>query len=139
MARAKGRWLCFLMALLASACGGQRREGDLLAETLDRYGHAIRWYGFERAVDFLDEERRRELAERPLVLERLRQYQVAGYRLRQPPVLEGGRAVQVVEIDLIHRHTQTLSQILDRQEWRFDPEQKRWLRSNPLPEPRSGP
>ncbi len=81
MGRAESRWLCLLVVLLASACGGQRREGDLLAETLERYGHAIRWYGFERAVDFLDEERRRELAERPLVLERLRQYQVAGYRL----------------------------------------------------------
>lgn len=124
------------MLLLLAACGGQRREEDLLAETLERYAHAIRWFGFDRAPEFLDEARRRELAEHPFPLERLRQYDVAGYRVRTPAVISEGRAVQTVEIDLVHRHTQTFGQILDHQEWRFDPERKRWLRTNPLPDPR---
>jgi hypothetical protein len=129
-------WLLGVTLLLAG-CGGQRREVDLLEETLERYAHAIRWFGFDRAPEFLDEARQRELAERPLLLERLKQYEVAGYRLRSPPVVGEGRAVQTVEIDLVHRHTQTFSQILDRQEWRFDRERMRWLRTNPLPEPRA--
>ncbi|MDW8480246.1 MAG: hypothetical protein RML12_11185 [Xanthomonadales bacterium] len=132
------RRLLVLGLLVLAGCAAERRERELLDETLERYAHAIRWHGFERAAEFLDEEGRRRLALRPLVLERLRQYQVAGYRPRSAALREGRCALQTVEIELVNRHTLAAQTVLDRQEWCLDAAGSAWRLRSALPEPQSG-
>jgi hypothetical protein len=125
-----------LIALVAmlSACPMQTRDAKLLDETLVLHAQEVRWGGFEKSLDFVDP---RLLAERPprsIDLERYRQVVISGYRSRGPAVVADGVANHVVDIEIYSRHTLATRTLVDRQVWRFDPEQKRWWLISPLPD-----
>ena len=129
-----GRISLILLAVLLAACGStQKSEADLLQATLLEYGKAMRWGEVDQVLGFMDPE---VLAANPipaLELERFRQVQIAGYRDQGPVMLDETHASQVVQIDLINRHTQQVRSVVDRQQWRLDREAKRWLLMSGLP------
>lgn len=128
--------LLALAALAAlAACGtGRKADVKLLDETLHRYASVMRWSeSMEAGVEFIDPA---VLAARPpkqVELERMRQLQVAGYREQPYAFVDDLRVRQAVQIDLVNRHTQEVRSIVDLQEWRFDPEGKRWWLMTGLP------
>lgn len=129
-----GRISLILLAALLTSCGSaQKSETDLLEATLMGYAKAMRWGDVDQAIGYIDPE---VLAANPipaLELERLRQVQIAGYREQPPMMIDETHASQVVQIELINRHTQQVRGIVDRQQWRLDREAKRWWLTSGLP------
>jgi hypothetical protein len=123
--------LVLLLGLAACAGAGSRNPRD---QMLYSYVSAIRWSEFDRAVAFIDPLVLAEDPVEPLELERLKLYQVSGYDVRTSSEPEEGKYLQVVEIRMVHRHTQEERVIIDNQEWRWDEEAGRWWLMSGLPD-----
>lgn len=120
-----------LVLLAACASAGQRSPRD---QVLYDYVSAVRWSDFDTAARFLDPQL---LARDPLTdleRERYRQFQVSGYEVKSASEPAEGEYLQVVEIRLVNRHTQTEKVLTDRQRWRWDPEARRWWLASGLPD-----
>lgn len=127
-------WLLLFVGLLV-ACGTTSKKSDveLLEATLTGYAKVMRWGEVDQAIAYIDPE---VLAVHPIAsveLERFRQIQIAGYREQPVELVDETHARQIVQIELINRHTQAVRSIIDRQEWRLDREKKRWWLSSGLP------
>lgn len=123
-----------LALLLVTACnsmGAQRNPRD---QVLFTYVSAVRWSDFEAARSFLDPEVLRSRPVTDFQMERYKQFQVAGYEVKSASEPEPGRYEQVVELRVVNRNTQVERIITDRQQWRFDPEAKRWWLVSGLPD-----
>ena len=129
------RWILLLAAMLLGAGCGSRDKADtkLLDETLRQYASTVRWGDIELALAFVDPEVLEADPVEPFELERIRQLQVAGYRERPYAFVGDLRVRQVVQIELVNKHTQEVRSTVDVQEWRFDPEAKRWWLMSGLP------
>ncbi|MCK9488818.1 MAG: hypothetical protein M0Q42_05375 [Xanthomonadales bacterium] len=125
--------LLLTVALLA-ACGGVGTEKNRMEETLYHYAGAVRWGDVEQLLAFQDPEVLSEAPPERLTLERWRQWQVTGYRARGREPQPDGSIVQYAEIDLVNRHTQQGSVLLDRERWRYDEDARRWWLMSGLPD-----
>jgi len=129
------RLLCVIATLLLAACATDKPQGDLLEQTLDSYESTLRFSGdLTQAVGFLDPE---WLAKNPipeLELERLRQVVVTGYQPGDVQMIDEMHVLQVVRMDVVNNHTQQMRSVVDRQEWRYDAEGKRWWLTSGLPD-----
>lgn len=125
--------LAFVLAL--AGCGSsQKADVKILEQTLRDYASAVRWGDDPAlALAFVDPEVLREKPVDKLELDRLRQVQVAGYRERPYAFTGELRVRQVVQIELVNRHTQQARSIVDVQDWRYDPEARRWWLVSGLP------
>lgn len=123
------------IALLLSACATDvRSKADRLEASLLGYERAVRWGNMAEAMQFLDSSSDAAMAMKPLELERWAQFDVKGYRKQSGAVVDDqGIARQVVEIELLNRHTQTPKTVLDRQEWKFDKPSGQWRLISGLP------
>jgi hypothetical protein len=128
------RSLLVLVVLLVSACSQMTRKDEkLLQLTLREYATTVRWGEFADALRFLDSGENAAKAPPSIELERWKQWRVAGYR-EQPYVLfEDGYAEQIVQIELIHQHSQSTRSIVDKQRWRYDAEKESWRLTSGLP------
>ena len=127
------------VALLGAGCGSSKKaDVKILEETLRQYASTVRWGDIEQALSFVDPAVLKADPVEPFELERMRQVQVAGYRERPYEFIGELRVRQIVQIELVNRHTQEARSAVDLQEWRFDPEAKRWWLMTGLPsfEPR---
>ncbi|GAB4172348.1 MAG: hypothetical protein Kow0020_07290 [Wenzhouxiangellaceae bacterium] len=131
------RLMLILIATTLLAGCPQKREDRLRDETVRRFEAMLRWSQFDTLQDFIHPD---WLAEHPisdLDLERLKQFKVSQYRLRQ--VLEhpdGQGFDRVGELRLYHLHTARERAIEFRERWRWDPDLKRWMLHSGLPDPR---
>ena len=125
-----------LLALALGACGAAqtKSEADLLEATLSGYADAMRWGDVEEAIGYIDPKLLEEHPISSLEIERFRQLQVAGYREQPAIMLDETHASQIVQIEVINRHTQAVRGIVDRQQWRLDREAKRWWLVSGLPQ-----
>ena len=127
--------LLLLASLLALAsCATKQHSRDLLNVALYDYQSAIRWGNFAGALDFLDPELLERKPVSTLDLQRYEQIQVTGYNVQGSGAPAEGRHQQVVEIRIINRHTQAERVLIDRQDWRYDEEQRRWWLTTGLPD-----
>jgi hypothetical protein len=120
--------------LLLAACATERGAKNLMQAALYDYSAAIRWNDFAGAATFLDPQ---SLADHPISavdMKRYEQIQVTGYYVKGSEQTSEGELRQVVEIRLVNRHTQAERSVLDRQRWRFDATQQRWLLTSGLPD-----
>ena len=131
------RYLLPLLALAATLCAGcatDQRNQSLL-NTLNAYGSTLRWGDFQTALQFVDPKVREAKPPSALDLARYQQVRVTGYDEGAGPVPDGENQVrQVVQIGLVNRNTQAERTVIDRQTWRYDPEQKRWWLMSGLPD-----
>ena len=119
---------------LLTACVGVGSQQNAMEETLFHYAAAVRWGEVEQILAFHDPE---ELAKNPpeaLELERWRQLRVTGNRSRAREPAPDGTVTQFAEIEFVNRHTQVTSALLDREQWRYDEEDKRWWLVSGLPD-----
>lgn len=119
--------------LLLVACAGTPRTSSQ-DETFYNYAGALRWSGFEQALEFVDPLHRASSPPSELDLERYRQVEVKGYQLVRAKMLSPERIEREVEISLVNRHTQR-ERVLRRTElWRLDAESGRWWLASGLPD-----
>ncbi len=123
--------LALLASLAGCATGGPDRKA--LDDTLDVYAVAIRWGELDTAIGLIDPEVRDTAGPSRLDRERLEQMQVTGYEVLRAGTI-GERYQQVVQVRLVNRHTQRERTVTDAQEWRWDPQAKRWWLRSGLPD-----
>lgn len=124
-----------LPALLLGCAGTSGSRDKALTEVLRSYAATVRWGDLTQAAAFIDPA----LADRHtlsrLDQERMAQVRVAYYRDDAGPMMIAeDRAAQVVEIGLVNIHTRVQRSVIDRQEWRWDPEARRWWLVSGLPD-----
>ncbi|MEJ8567102.1 hypothetical protein [Elongatibacter sediminis] len=127
-----------LLAVLITACVPNPVEKSR-SEAFKQYETIVRWSQWDAAVDFLSPE---YLAEHPITrldMDRLRLFRVTQYTIRSARVFDEGRAAeQVVEIRLFNTNQAVERTIMDRQEWRYNPDRERWQLHSGLPDPTQG-
>lgn len=128
--------LCALLlcATLLSACTTPKKDKDL-DTTLAGYEKVVRWAEWDAAYAFLAPE---YLAENPVTrldMDRLRLFRVSNYTIRSAtPINDGDGLLQTVEIRLFNRTQATERVVMDQQEWRYNPENERWMLHTGLPD-----
>ena len=126
-------WLLLILALafagLAPAAGEDRR----LQATLYDYHSTFRWGEMNQILTFFDRDKDAARPPTTFEVERWKQWRVVGYRAQPYVMFKGGRAEQVVEIEITNVNTQITRKIVDRQKWRYDRANKLWLLTSGLP------
>ncbi len=129
-----GALLCAVFLL--TGCASDPKSGDArkLETTLSAYHSALRWHGVEQALAMHDPEVLKEHAPTPFEIEHWKQFRIVGYR-EGTAVPDGeGRVQQRVAIELVNVNTQSVRNLVDVQEWRYDAEAKRWWLTSGLPD-----
>lgn len=124
--------LLLLFALLLGGCGtikSSSRENSL-SVVLSSFGNTLRWGDPNGVYRFLKPGSPAAEAEQ----RNLDDIRVTEYRALQPPVETSEmHAVGKARIRYVHRERQIEKTIIDEQLWEYDPEQKVWFRTNPIP------
>ena len=131
------RLCCALLALLLlSACGGNQVQ-RVGVETMDQWERLVRWSQFDALVDFIHPDYMAATPIMQLDVDRLHQFRVSEYRVRQVLYAPDGREIErVVRLRLIHVHSAQERVVDHREIWRYDPERRAWLLHSGLPDPR---
>ncbi len=122
------------LALLAAGCGTQQADRER-TETLDRFEAIVRWNQFDAITDFMHPDYLEENPVRAVDIERLHQFRVSQYRVRQ--VLRSGEDEgldRLVELRLYNRHTAREKTVDYVESWRWDELRERWMLHSGLPD-----
>ena len=133
------RWIQSLLLLvlvsLLAACASMTNQQDLLNRNQYAWSEAIRWDGFERAMNLVDPLKREEHSLTDVELARYDQVKISHYRdLGSSQNLEAGTAVRDIEIGVVNKHTMTERRVRYREEWRWDEAAKTWWITSGLPD-----
>lgn len=128
------RWILPALLALLAACGGVGTQKNAMEQTLYHYAAAVRWGEVEQILAFHDPEVLEASPPDELELERWRQLRVTGYRSRGQEPQADGSIIQFAQIEFVNKHTLTTSSLLDREQWRYDEENKRWWLTSGLPD-----
>ena len=128
--------LMLLCLLLAAACGtsSSARERQ---QAMDRWEVLVRWNQFDNLIDFIHPD---YLAENPVTnldIDRLNQFRVTEYRVRQVLVSPDSDEIErLARIRLYHVHSGRERVVDYREIWRLDDDLGVWLLHSGLPDPR---
>lgn len=134
--RMRGILTVIAVSLLLTACGGNQKQLEQQQAT-QRWEALIRWSEYDALVDMIHPE---WLAENPVEekeIERLRQFRVTEYRVRQ--VLgepDGIGFERLVQIRMYHQRSARERVIGHREVWRYDEDLERWMLHSGVPDPR---
>ncbi|HET6782772.1 MAG TPA: hypothetical protein VFH12_02965 [Pseudoxanthomonas sp.] len=117
--------LALMVAAPAGAQGKRKKSGQLEAMQT-AYATAIRWGEFEDAWQLVDPAYRDAHPMTELAFERYQQVQISGYIDKNSSVSEDGNVLRNVELRVINKHTMAERSLRYREEWRWDPEARRW-------------
>ena len=126
-----------LVVLVLAACAGGNQAQRQREQAMDLWQEMVRWSEYDGLVDMIHPEWLAEHPIRSVELERLRQFRVTEYRVRQvisDP--DGMRVERRVQIRLYHVHSARERVIQHREVWRYDETRDRWLLHSGLPDPR---
>jgi len=127
-------WTLVLLLGLASCAGGQaQRERE---QALRGWEALVRWSQYDSLVDYIHPEYLAEHPILPLDVQRLHQFRVTEYRVRQVLIDEQHNIDRLVQLRLYQIHTARERVIDHREVWRYDEERKQWLLHSGLPDPR---
>ncbi len=127
----------FMLALMVAAPAsalGKRKKGSQLDAVQTAYAAAIRWGEFEQAWEYLDPAYREAHPMTELGFERYKQIEVSGYADRGSVAGADDTVVRTIELRVINRHTMAERSQRYREQWRWDPEAKRWWMVLGLPD-----
>lgn len=134
------RWLmllllaCLLPAALPADAAGKRKQAAQLEKMQSAFSSAMRWGEIEQAWQLVDPAYRQANPLTGLALERYQQVQISGYADRNSSVAENGDVLRNIELRVINKHTMAERTLRHREEWRWDPQAKRWWLVNGLPD-----
>lgn len=126
--------LCLALWAGQADAAGSRKQARLLGQTQDAYTATIRWGEFEKAWEMVDPAYREQHPMTELEFERYRQLQISGYSDLGHGSSADGAVTRNVEVRVINRHTMAERNLRYREQWRWDPEAKRWWLANGLPD-----
>ena len=127
--------MALLAALLLAGCPVTGSQEQRQTETLQRYEALVRWSQFDALVDFMHPDWLEENPIRALDIDRLKQFQVSQYRVRQILAVADGSGVdRLVELRLYHIHTARERSVEYVESWRWDEEMERWMLHSGLPD-----
>ncbi len=127
--------LLTLVLVGLAACAIPSQKDKLMNETIEKYSVLVRWSQFDSLVDFIHPDYLEQNPVSSLDIERLRQFRVTNYRVRQVMALEDGSGFdQLVQIQLNHIHTSRERTIQHVESWRWDEDRKRWMLHSGLPD-----
>ncbi len=122
--------------LLLTGCGMGQLQDDR-QEAMDRWEALVRWNEFDALVDMIHPEWLADNPVHPVDVDRLHQFRVTEYRVRQVLVDPDGMGFErSVRIRMYHVHSARERVVDYREVWRFDEELDRWLLHSGLPDPR---
>ena len=119
---------------LLGACGTLDEKDKKRTETMDRFEAVVRWNQFDSMVDFMHPD---WLADNPvtsLEVERLHQFRVSQYSVRQVLSEPGGGFDRLVQLRLYNKHTARERVVEYVESWRWDDERGRWMLHSGLPD-----
>ena len=127
--------LALTLALGLAACSAYQHSNEdlMLDATLRSYANALRWGEIDQAVGFISPA---DLEAHPipdLEMERYRQVRIVGYQEQGVQRIDQEHARQTVSIEVVNQHTQVARNLVDHQEWRYDPVTKHWWLTSGLP------
>ncbi len=131
------RWLVAVLMLLGlAACGGNQVQ-RVGVETMDNWETLVRWSQFDALLDYIHPDFLEENPITQLDVDRLHQFRVTQYRVRQIVAAPDGLSVdRMVRIRMFHVHS-SQERVVDHLEvWRYDEERRAWLLHSGLPDPR---
>ncbi len=128
--------LVLIIAASLSACGGNQVQ-RVGMETMDQWERLVRWSQFDALIDFIHPDYLQANPVLQLDVDRLHQFRVTEYRVRQVLAASDGLEIErVARLRLIHLHS-TRERVVDHREiWRYDPELRAWLLHSGIPDPR---
>ena len=107
---------------------GERRQSELLVETLRKYEATLRWGAMQQAQSFASADLGSFSPTGNKDL-RILHYEV----IQGPTQLSEEKAVQAVLIQYVRESSQSVKELLDQQVWIYDEENETWTRQSPLP------
>lgn len=127
------------LALLLAGCPVQNKQSMRQTETLDRFEALVRWSQFDALVDFMHPDWLEENPVSALDVDRLKQFQVSQYRVRQIVATEDESGIErLVDLRIYHLHTARERTISYVESWRWDDESERWMLWSDLPDVTQG-
>ncbi len=126
--------LVLLAVVTAPVQAGKRKQSSQLELMQNAYASAIRWGEFEEAWQLVDPAYREAHPMTELAFERYRQVEISGYTDKNSAVAEDGAVLRNVELRVINKHTMAERTLRYREEWRWNPESKRWWLAVGLPD-----
>ncbi len=129
--------LSLLSVLMLSGCGSGPPEREK-QDRIMAWESAVRWSEHKDALlDFIHPEWLAEHPVSPLDIDRLEQFRVTEYRVRQVIANPNGLEIERrVQLRLYHVHTARERVIDHREIWRYDEESEVWLMHSGIPDPR---
>lgn len=133
MNRFAGSGLILLLALLAG-CASLNDRDRLRTETMDRFEAIVRWNQFDSIVDFMHPDWLEENPVSSLDIERLHQFRVSQYSVRQVLTIPDEGIDRLVQLRLYNQHTARERVVEYVEAWRWDDERERWMLHSGLPD-----
>ena len=131
--------MILLAALLLTACGTNSKKDRTETEVMEQYSALVRWSQFDALPDYMHPDWLAENPIRQLDIERLRQFRVTSYRVRQVISVDDGDGVdRVIQLRLNHIHSAREREVQYLESWRWDEEFERWMLHSPLPDVTQG-
>ena len=129
-------WILIFVALGLGGCGGNQVQ-TARTETMDAWESLVRWSQFDALIDFIHPEYLSEQPVTQLDVDRLHQFRVTEYRVRQVLVDPDGRELErLARLRLYHIHSARERIVDHREVWRYDDDLGRWMLHSGLPDPR---
>lgn len=124
------RPLWLLVALLLGACATSGQREDALNRTLRQYEKAVRWVQFDAVYAY----HRWSEGGQPAPPAALRNVRVTRYHVNNSQLSDDALHYhQTVTIHYYLLDSPRERSIVQRQQWEYDPGQKRWLQTGPPP------
>ena len=123
-----------MLASLMAGCVSvsEMRKMDKFEETSKAYEFAIRWSDFESASLFLKTEENATVSD---LLNKLKQFKVTAYTIKNfLPSKDKSQVLLIAEISYFELNRLIVKSISDRQVWKYDTAQERWLLTSGLPD-----
>lgn len=120
---------------LLSACDRLSDKNKQRIETLQRYEAVVRWSQYDSMVDFMHPDWVADNPVTPLEVERLHQFRVSQYSLRQVLSTPDGGVDRLIQLRLYNKHTARERVVEYVEAWRWDDERGRWMLHSGLPDP----
>jgi len=123
-----------LSLVFLAGCGAMSDRDRLRTETIQRYEATVRWNQFDALVDFMHPEWLEENPVSSLDIDRLHQFRVSQYSVRQVMSVPEDGVDRLVQLRIYNKHT-ARERVVDYVEaWRWDEERERWMLHSGLPD-----
>lgn len=122
--------------ILLAACGTGQLQDDR-QDAMERWEALVRWSEYDALVDMIHPDWLAENPIHPVDIDRLHQFRVTEYRVRQVLADPDGKGFErMTRIRMYHVHSARERIVDHREVWRYDKELDRWLLHSGLPDPR---